>query len=115
MIKCFTAAAVAAAAAVMAMGAGAAYASTAPGTKLATLTVSGVTADYGNAVAISGTTAVVGEVNTSKPGLGSGKVFVFAKTSTGGKHTATLEASDQVAGTENSIDAAVAGSRTIIV
>jgi len=115
MIKRFTAAAVAAAVAVMAMGAGAAYASTAPGTKLATLKVSGVTADYGNAVAISGTTAVVGEVNTSKAGLGPGKVFVFAKTSTGWKHTATLDASDQVAGTENSFGASVAVSGSMIV
>ncbi len=91
-------------------GAGPALASPAPGTKLATLKVSGTTYDYGSDVAISGTTAVVAEDNASDSSLGPGKVFVFTKTTAGWRRTATLEASDHAAGDEFGWSVAISGS-----
>lgn len=98
---------------VVSLGSTAAFASPAPGTKLATLKVSGATIDYGNAVAISGSTAVVGQPSESGFTV-PGKVFVFAKTTTGWVKTATLEASDHAAEDDFGASVAVSGS-TIVV
>lgn len=95
------------------LGASTALASPAPGTKLATLKVSGATIDYGNAVAISGSTAVVGQPSESGFTV-PGKAFVFTKTTTGWVKTAALEASDHAAEDDFGASVAVSGS-TIVV
>jgi hypothetical protein len=95
------------------LGAGTAIAGTAPGTKLATLKVPGATIDYGNTVAISGSTAVVGQPSESGFTV-PGKAFVFTKTTTGWVKTATLEASDHAAEDNFAASVAVSGS-TIVV
>ena len=93
------------------LSAGYASAGPAPGTKLATLKAGGATRDFGSAVALSGTTAVVGQPSESGFTI-PGRVFVFTKTTTGWKQTATLEASDHAA--EDQFGSAVAVSGNTI-
>lgn len=100
--------AAAAAAVVVAFpGAGAAFASPAPGTKLAQLKVSGADSAYGGAVAISGSTAVVGEDNFP---ASRGKVYVFTRTATGWKRSATLTGPPTAFGDDFGDAVAISGS-----
>ncbi len=77
----------AAAIAVVLLGAGTAFAGPVPGTRLAQLKASGTLSTYGGAVAVSGSTAVVGEDNFP---ASRGKVYVFTRTGAGWKRSATL-------------------------
>ena len=69
------------------LGAGIASASPAPGTKLATLKVSGTNIFYGTDVSISGNTAVVSQDSSVTTGIGRNKVFAFTRTAAGWKHS----------------------------
>jgi hypothetical protein len=83
------------------------------GTQLAELKGSDTVAGdwFGDAVAISGTTAVVGAWGHAKK---AGRVYVFTKTATGWKQTAELKGSDTVAADYFGADVAISGT-TIVV
>jgi FG-GAP repeat len=91
------------------LGAGIASASPAPGTKLATLKASGTTFSYGTSVQISGDTAVVSQDNSATSHIGRNKVYVFTKTTTGWKHTATLTGPANPEGDEFGHSVAISG------
>ena len=61
--------------------------------------------DFGGSVAISGTTAVVGE---------SDKAYVFIRTATGWKQAAELKGSDTVVGDEFGFSVAISGTTAIV-
>jgi hypothetical protein len=99
---------------VLGVGIASASAGPAPGRKLATLKAVGAAEDFGNAVALSGSTAVVGADGEGADPAAPGKVLVFTKTAKGWKQTAGLEASDHIAGDEFGYSVAISGS-TIVV
>ena len=70
-----------------------------------------VAGDYfGDSVAISGTTAVVGASGYAKD---AGRAYVFAKTAAGWKQAAELKGSDTVAGDDFGISVAISGTTIV--
>ena len=96
------------------MGRAYVFTKTANGWKQATeleISDAGADTDFGDSVAISGTTAIVGAFGHAK---GAGRAYVFAKTVAGWRQTAELKGFDTVAGDLFGWSVAISGTTAVV-